>query len=273
MIDHPPAGEASLPMYDLPELRAATDAWWAGLAAAMRAAGLREVPNKLTRGTEAHLWRSPRLLFSQSCGYPLTHTMRATLKVLATPGYAAPGCTGVRYSSALVVSEESSHTTLAELRGTVCVVNSRDSHSGYNSLRAAVAPLAHRGRFFARVRVSGAHTESIGQVARREADVCAVDCVTHALLVRYRPAALAGTRVLGYTASAPGLPYVTRADMDEETVAKLGEGLRAAHTDPGLAAVREALLLSGIERLADCAYAEIDAIERQAVGAGYPELG
>ena len=41
---------ASLPMYDLPGLDAATDAWWAGLAAAFRAEGLREVPDNLTRG-------------------------------------------------------------------------------------------------------------------------------------------------------------------------------------------------------------------------------
>ena len=40
---------ASLPMYALPGLEAATEAWWAGLAAAFRAEGLAEVPRLLQR--------------------------------------------------------------------------------------------------------------------------------------------------------------------------------------------------------------------------------
>ena len=35
---------ASLPMYDLPELRAATDAWWRGLAQAFRREGIADLP-------------------------------------------------------------------------------------------------------------------------------------------------------------------------------------------------------------------------------------
>ena len=60
---------ASLPMYDLPEVTAATDAWWAGLARAMRREGLSDVPDRLTRGPDvAELWRASDLLFSQTCG-------------------------------------------------------------------------------------------------------------------------------------------------------------------------------------------------------------
>jgi hypothetical protein len=39
---------ASLPMYDWPEVREATDAWWAGLARHLRDAGF-EAPDRLTR--------------------------------------------------------------------------------------------------------------------------------------------------------------------------------------------------------------------------------
>ena len=35
---------ASLPMYDLPETRSATDALWAGIARHLRAEGVAEVP-------------------------------------------------------------------------------------------------------------------------------------------------------------------------------------------------------------------------------------
>ena len=39
---------ASLPMYDLPEVRRATDAWWAGLAAGFTRAGVADVPTRWT---------------------------------------------------------------------------------------------------------------------------------------------------------------------------------------------------------------------------------
>ena len=48
---------ASLPMYDLPELREATDAWWRGLARAFAAEGLED----------AMLTRLPRVLGVRRC--------------------------------------------------------------------------------------------------------------------------------------------------------------------------------------------------------------
>src|SRR5207249_2755288 len=50
---------ASLPMYDLPEVKAATDAWWRGLARHIGIAGV------LDRGRDRLApWRSPDLVFS-----------------------------------------------------------------------------------------------------------------------------------------------------------------------------------------------------------------
>jgi ABC-type phosphate/phosphonate transport system substrate-binding protein len=86
----------------------------------------------------------------------------------------------------------------------VCAYTRRHSHSGYNALRAAVAPLAGGGSFFSRVVESGSHAASIELVATGEADVCAVDCVTHALIAKYRPDALGRSRVLGATEHTPG---------------------------------------------------------------------
>ena len=102
-------------------------------------------------------------------------------------------------------------TELSDLRNAVCVVNSHESHSGANALRALVAPLNRRGRFFSRIVTSGSHPASVAMVARGEADVAAIDCVTYACLERYRPSRLQGTRRLCYTARAPGIPFVTRA--------------------------------------------------------------
>jgi ABC-type phosphate/phosphonate transport system substrate-binding protein len=123
------------------------------------------------------------------------------------------------------VREDSSVRALADLRGAVCAVNGFNSYSGTGSLRALVAPLSRDGRFFDKVKVSGAHVRSIEMVRAGEADVAAIDCVTYALLRRYRPQSLAGTRILQPTDPVPPPPYVTSRDYPPETVARLQNAL------------------------------------------------
>ena len=264
---------ANLPMYDLPELRAATDAWWQGLARAFRRAGLAEVPDapNRDRGMEA-VWRDPGLLFSQTCGYPLTHAFKGVLQPVATPAYAAPGCSGPNYSSAIVVREDDSARGLGELAGRVCAVNNRASQSGCNALRHAVARHAVQGRFFARVVETGGHMASLAAVAGARADVAAIDAVTLALVTACRPSAVSGLRVLAWTEQVPGLPYVTRADAGADLLARLREGLQAAFADPASRPARQALLLTGAQALPAAAYDGIDEMEAEAAARGYPDL-
>src|SRR5688572_3386514 len=59
---------AALPMYDLPEVAAATDALWGALARRLSEAGIAGVPDRLRRGVDPReVWASPRLLISQTC--------------------------------------------------------------------------------------------------------------------------------------------------------------------------------------------------------------
>ena len=260
-------------MYLLPEVAEATRRWWQGLAAALGDAGVPDVPGGLSHEADRErLWLAPDLLLSQTCGYPLTHALAGRVVPIATPAYAAPGCAGPEYASVLVVPDDHDAARLEDLRGSVCAVNAPDSHSGYNVLRFEVAPLARGRPFFSRVLVSGSHLESIALVARREAQICAVDCVTHALAARYRPGALGATRVLARTARAPGLPLVTRAGLDETLRARLQRGLESAFDDPALASVREALLIAGVAWLSVDDYRPILEMERAAERARYPVL-
>jgi ABC-type phosphate/phosphonate transport system substrate-binding protein len=264
---------ASLPMYDLPEARSATDALWAGVARHLRREGVAEVPERLTyEPGGGALWRAPDLLFSQCCGADLTGAYADALCPLATPRYRAEGCAGGGYTSVLVVAEEAAIADLRDLRGRVAAINYPDSHSGSNALRALIAPCSRHGRFFAAVMPSGSHVASLALVASRQADVAAIDCVTHALLARHRPAALAGTRPLCRTASAPAPPFVTRKDVGDELVRRLRSGLQGALDDPALAAARADLLLDGIEVLPPTAYMRIAAFVRFAGRHGYPTL-
>ena len=262
-----------LPMYDPAELRATVDAWWSGLARALRAEGVPDVPDLLDRSLSLDaLWGAPGLLLTQTCGFPLFGSWAGRLQYVATPSYAADGCDGVDYCSWIVVPAESSAQRLEDLRGARCSISARNSHSGYNALRAAIAPLARDRRFFGSVQLSGGHAESLAQLGRGEVDVAAIDCVTHALLSRCRPQLTAATRIIGRTASAPGLPFATRADAQPELVERLRAGLMRAFADPGLRSLREALLLDGLAVLQPSAYDGMAEMEIDARRQRYFEL-
>jgi len=259
---------ASLPWYDLPEIAPATDAFWKRIAR-----GLEGAPARLDRRMDLHLqWRSPRLLLSQSCGYDAILAHRKFLRVVATPRYSAPGCGGTRYRSFLVVRSGSTARGLGDLRGARCAINTHTSHSGMNALRARVAPLSRGGRFFGAVIASGTHEESVALVARGEADLASIDCVTHALLERHRPETLEGTRILGETAPAPAPPFVTSRATPPKVLRLLRVALMEAIADPALAGARRKMLLVGADVLPLAAYRPIAALERRALARGYREM-
>ena len=92
-------------MYDPVELHATVDAWWHGVARAMRAEGIQGVPDKLDRSLSLDaLWSAPDLLLTQTCGYPLIGAWSRQLRYLATPRYAAAGCEGATHCSWIVVA-------------------------------------------------------------------------------------------------------------------------------------------------------------------------
>ena len=267
---------AALPMYELPALRAATDPWWRGLAHHMTAAGAASLPAGLTRPTSEAgfyaLWRAPNLRFAQTCGYPLTHGLRGQVRLVATPTYDCPGCDGTAYRSFLLVRADDPAAALRDLRGRVAAVNSRDSQSGYAALRASVAPVAQGRSFFAKVTETGGHRRSMEAVAAGEADLCAIDCVTHALLAAHHPRLTERLRIVGESPAAPGLPYITSVATSDDELEHLRRGLFAALADDNLAATRAALLLAGAEILPLEAYGRILQLEAEAERLGYPDV-
>lgn len=50
----------------------------------------------------------PQLLFAQTCGYPLMHSLSGKVQLIATPCYDLPGCRGNLHCSWLVVRENDS---------------------------------------------------------------------------------------------------------------------------------------------------------------------
>ena len=264
---------ASLGMYDLPELAEATDAWWRGLGRHIAAQGFRDLPDTLNRqGDPVERLKAQDLIFAQTCGFPLTHRLKDHVQLLATPRYAVPGCAGATYVSWIVVRKDDPAKAPADLRGMRVAYNDDGSQSGYNTLRALIAPIAQGKPFFGAMVESGAHRNSLALVKAGKADVAAVDCVTFALIAHNAPAEVEGIRVLRASATAPGLPYVTAAATSAADVQRLQAGIAAAFTDPALSATRAALRLEGCEILPRSAYDVIPAMEQAAIAAGYPQL-
>jgi len=264
---------AALPMYDFPELRAATDALWNAIGTRLRDRGV-AAPKTLERGQSLEkIWGDPNLLLGQTCGYPLVTSLAGKVFVLATPRYSAEGCEGAFYRSAIIVRQADPASSLTDLRGRRCAVNDAASNSGMNVLRAEIAALAPAaGPYFSAIVMTGAHVASAQAVAGGQADVAALDCVTWAHLQRLRPAAARALRVLCWTRASPGLPLITSLRTNAATRRLLLQSLEEAATDPALATLRAELLLDGFESLGARAYQQILDIEQGAAALGYPTL-
>ena len=178
---------ASMPWYDLPEIRDATDAFWTSLSAKLVECGFEESPKQLDRDVPYGVDWNSKCLFTQTCGYPIFTTSRTQFHVLGIPCYTAAACDGPLHRSFIVVRADSRFNQLEGLRGGTFAINEPDSNSGMNLPRRLFAPYHRAGRFFEHRVVSGSHAASLELVVGGIADAAAVDCVTYALLQRYRP--------------------------------------------------------------------------------------
>jgi len=264
---------ASLPMYDWPEVKSATDDWWQGLARAFRNEGLADVPTDLLRGGhESNGWKDSNLLFSQTCGYPYTHGGTDTLQLVATPCYQLDGCEGPDYRSFILCREETSVDGLADFKGGRAAINNIGSQSGYSALRAVIAPIANKEAFFGNVMLSGGHRYSMNMVRRGEADLCAVDSVCYALAKTYVPELLIGLKIIASSPAAPGLPYVTARAASKDQLKRIQAGTLTAMSDPDLSTARDTLFIGGARMLTDLDYGRILDIEHDAIALGYPDV-
>ncbi len=263
---------ASLGMYDHPRQYWANDAIWNALGRALRRRGI-DAPVALDRTRGVYeIWRDPNLLFGQACGYPLVSDPDLDLRVIGIPVYDAPDCEPGRHLSYIVTRRDDSGAALINYLGRRAAINSTRSNTGFNLFRAAVAGLAHDGRFFGEVIETGSHRASVSALVWGDADIAAIDAVTYAALKRYEPEAMVGLRVLATTPSSPALPFVTARATDEATVAALRAALKEIVADPALADARDALFLNDIWPGSVHRFAALRGLERDAVAAGYPVL-
>ena len=242
---------ATLPMYDWPEIREATDTFWECLRNSLQSFGF-PAPQRLMRdGGDTQLWRHHGLVLGQTCGLPLVSGLTDSVTVVGTPAYdieCGAGC----YFSVIVVHKDSPIGEEADLVGTRLAYNGPTSQSGYAALAYHLRTLAGDNPVFAEKFVSGSHRQSLRMVAEGQADVAAIDAVSWQLAQRHEPAALS-LRILARTEPTPGLPMICARgagwSTDKMHIAVI-EAMAALDPDAS-----DALLLNGFAqtRLSDYA--------------------
>ncbi len=229
---------AELPMYVAPTaVHEANEQW---LALTLELLGI-EVHERFF-GPLDELWLHPRLLLTQTCGYPLKTRLGERVRVVGRPCFDLPDARGGAHCSLLVAHRDDGRQALPQWLGSHGVINSRDSNTGMNLLYRTLAPYAAPGQFFARESISGSHRESLAWVATGRADLAAIDNVTYAYLARHAPEEVANVRVVGRSEHSPTLPYITRAHGVD------GEAVRTAMNQAlaALPQVREVLALTSV---------------------------
>jgi ABC-type phosphate/phosphonate transport system substrate-binding protein len=263
---------ASLPMYGFAP--AALGAFWSAVSQRLHASGVTDIPNALSTPDTPYLnhWLRNDLLVSQTCGYPLATELKHRVAMLGTFRYRAQGCEGIRCSSQLVVHPRNAAKGLGDFRGMTVAFNSTDSQSGYNSLRAMVAPLAVQGRFFGQSIATGSHLASMQAVLEGRADIAAVDAVTLAGLGAQPDRAIKALVIIGQTAHYPGLPVICANTVPPDVRQAILDAIVAVVQDPAMAPVCAALLMTGFEPIALSDYAICLAMRDQATALGVTEL-
>lgn len=216
-------------------------------------------------------WRDDSLLLSQTCGYPLV-ALLPDVQVVGAFHSNAPGCEGLRYRSWLVARKEDEDLTISDFHGRRAVSNSNDSHSGYNSLRHVIAPLARDGEFFRNTLISGSHCQSLAALRDRRADMAAIDCITWALLSLHHPEELSGVAIIGKTPLCASLPLITSAKTDATTLVHLRSALSELTTAKRYQPLLTQHLISGFAVTDRAFYDEVQAWEDQAIEYGVSVL-
>ncbi|MBX2825966.1 MAG: PhnD/SsuA/transferrin family substrate-binding protein [Gammaproteobacteria bacterium] len=273
---------AVLGMYDWPELTAVTNELWQHLAVPLSEAGL-AAPTTLERERPLlETWLDPELVLGQTCGFPYLAHLQDSTTLLGTPDYAVDGAEQGYYQSLLISHKDNEHVGPLHFPGSVLAVNGVNSQSGFNAIRLYLAELSREGSIetrsdntsppFRSILHTGSHRASLQAVARKQADLCAVDPVSFALARDFDADVLKDLQVTGRTPSVPALPLIcSNRNAERVELDSLRKSLRQCF-DRLPATVRKPLHLRGLHFLDDSVYQLLREQTRTAIDMGFDSL-
>jgi ABC-type phosphate/phosphonate transport system substrate-binding protein len=237
---------ATLPMYDLPEVRDATSALLTRIAGELTSAGWTVEPIITTFADHAALvkhWRDPDVALSHSCGLPFLEDLIGYNHILGTFQWKGVSDDRGHYRSVIVVRRDDTRT-IDQLTGAQPIINTPESLSGWCSLGAALDEVGYSADDFPTSIASGGHSKSIELVTLGIGDFASIDGATLRLLERHRPDAVAGVRSIGLGPRVAATPLITRLNCPIPIEA-VQRAITRSVADPLLANARDRL---GIDR-------------------------
>ena len=230
-------------MYDFPYLRKQTDCFWRNVATQLNKCGI-AAPKALNREDDTWaIWRSPALIFSQTCGYPLASQLNNSVTLIGTPDYGVIPKKPGWYNSVVLIRKDDPRDSLAAFVGATLAYSDKSSQSGCHALMYTMLCEIGEKRLFESCLRSGSHGASIAAVADGQADLTAVDAVTWSHLQRKLSHSLE-LRVLMKTVPTPGLPFIAANSCNGNLLAKATESAIVALSSED----RKALGLHGLWR-------------------------
>ena len=148
------------------------------------------------------------LFLGHTCGYPFATRLWQTHRLVCVPEFDIEGAKNGFYSSWVIANRDSTGNALSDFRHHRVAINNRDSNSGMNVLRHAVAPLAQGRPFFKEVQISGSHLTSIKMVENGSADLAAIDAVTYHFAQSANMVNEDRIKVIDQSEQTLGLPFV-----------------------------------------------------------------
>lgn len=245
---------ASLPMYDLPALKAAHARYWT----LIRAGLADDAPDALTPdGLGVPFWTASNVILSQTCGMPYRTQLHGKVQIVGTPDYGIAGCPPGFYMSQVIKRKEDTRASISAFEGATAAINDYGSQSGFAAL---VSAMQKADVMPGCVKISGAHASSVQAVADGTADIAAIDAVTWALLCEHTDAQDT-VEAFDQTPPTPGLPYICSLSMDRTQVFDAVAQAISALSE----ADRDLLMLRGIVDLKAALYTAVPTPGRNAL--------
>lgn len=224
----------------------------------------------------AALWGRPDLGAAFMCGRPWTRAEPRPVPIAApVPSLRRYGGQP-RYCTDIAVRADSEFATLEDTFGGRIGYTIEESHSGFNAVRHHL--LGHRTAARSRL-----YRDSIGPLLTPrgvvdallagQIDAGPIDGYSFDLMRRDPTDPAHRLRVVASTDFAPIPMLVASPGTPDDAVVRLRVAFLAVGAEPGLAEVRNRLLLAGFAPVDAAAYGVLTAWDRDAVAAGYAEPG
>ena len=202
----------------------------------------------------ALLAQNGRLILGHICAITFAQAKTGLYHYLGALSPRAPETPQGHYRSVIVAHKNSAIQSMSDIDPArhQIAVNEIGSFSGQIILSHML--LSHGALAFPHQTLTGGHALSAKAVAEGRADLTALDEISYALIKRNDPKTAKNLRIVGHSASHPGLAFVTSGQTDAATLALLRARLLQFFETPSGQALAEVLDLRGATYIDPAAY-------------------